>query len=295
VANTSDHRFCCAEDGGAVQAGYSQDGGRSWTRFASLPRPPGTAANDPWAFSFGSIAVAADDPNNIVWLPSFNRPPYYTLDRGASWTRIVLPGEPATAPGSHFALFLNRKNLAADRVLPRTFYYAHSGAENDNGALRGLWRSTDGGASWQRRYAQNIGRFDVFNAQLKAVPGRAGHLFHSSGALEGIDDEFRRSTDGGQTWAVVPGLTRVAAFGFGRAVAAGAYPAIYLAGLYQGEYGLWRSTDGAGSWVRIGKWPGDTLDQVSAVDADKDVFGRVYLGLRGSGWVVGDQLGAAAR
>jgi photosystem II stability/assembly factor-like uncharacterized protein len=286
VAVTSDHRFCCAEDGGAVQTGWSGDGGRSWTVFPSFPKPPDTDLNDPWAYSFGSIAVSANDPNNIVWLGSSNKAPFYTLDRGVTWKRIVLPGEPATDPGSHFAYFLKRKNMAADRVLPNTFYYLHSGAEGAD--IAGLWRSTDAGRNWVRRFAGNVAPYDVFNATLKAVPGQAGHLFLTTGALDGVDSEFRRSVDGGRSWTFVPGMTRVYTFGYGKAAPGQAYPAVYAAGKYNGAYGLWRSTDNAATWQSIGTWPGGSLDEIAAMDGDKDVFGRVYIGLGGSGWAVGE-------
>lgn len=127
VTNASDTRtFCCSEDGQAVLAGYSEDGGRSWTRFATLPTPPGTSASDPWRMAFGTIAVAADNPDNIVWMPAHNRAPFYTLDRGESWRKVVLPGEIGPATGSFTDYYLQRKTLVADPVAPGTFYLLHA-------------------------------------------------------------------------------------------------------------------------------------------------------------------------
>jgi hypothetical protein len=40
VTNASDTLKCCWQDGDAVMAGYSQDGGRTWSKFPSLPTPP---------------------------------------------------------------------------------------------------------------------------------------------------------------------------------------------------------------------------------------------------------------
>jgi hypothetical protein len=45
--------------------------------------------------------------------------------------------------------------------------------------------------------------------------------------------------------------------------------------------------DDATSWARVGQFPVGALDEVVAMDADKDVFGRVYLGFKGSGWRFG--------
>lgn len=65
-------------------------------------------------------------------------------------------------------------------------------------------------------------------------------------------------------------------------------PASDTAGKYNGAYGPWRSTDSAATWQSIATWPGGSLDEIAAMDGDKDVFGRVYVGLGGSGWAVGE-------
>lgn len=289
VGNTSDHRFCCAEDGLSIQAGYSEDGGKSWTRFASIPKIAGKES-DPWAFGFGSIAVSSGNPDNIVWLPTFNRTPYYTLDRGKTWSRANLPGLEAEGDeaGSHFQLYLNRKTLAADRSQPGTFYLAHSGVKDGKGA--GVYRTTDGGKTWGRTYSQEIIAYSAFNATLKSVPGHVGHLFFSTGPLDGEPDFsalFKRSSDGGATWTAVPNLTNVHAFGFGKAAAGGAYPAIYAVGYLNKAYGVWRSSDNALTWQRIADYPLGSLDGIKAVDGDKEVFGKVYVAFGGSGFGYG--------
>jgi photosystem II stability/assembly factor-like uncharacterized protein len=112
-------------------------------------------------------------------------------------------------------------------------------------------------------------------------------LFYTAGPLDGVDSPFRRSTDGGATWNDVAGLTRVYAFGFGKAAAGSSYPTIFVAGKLQGAYGIYRSTDNAATWQRIAQYPTQSLDVVKAIDGDKDVFGRVYIALGGSGWVYG--------
>ncbi|MFK8013906.1 MAG: hypothetical protein AB8G17_00520 [Gammaproteobacteria bacterium] len=286
ISNTSDHRFCCSADGDAVQAGYSEDGGRTWTKFATLPTPPQADANDPWRMSFGSIAVAADDPDNIVWAPTFNRSPFYTLDRGVTWSRVVLPGEFAAAPGSHFANFLDRKHLAADRVLGATFYYYHSGS-TDAAISAGLWRTVDGGQTWTQRFNGELSPFSRFNAQLRSVPGEAGHLFFSAGPLNGIDAPLLRSVDGGATWTTVGTLTRVSAIGFGKPAPGNNYATIYAAGLNAGQYGIWRSVNNGANFSRIATFPASSLDSIRAIDASKEEFGTVYIGRGGSGWSYG--------
>ncbi|HWW25268.1 MAG TPA: hypothetical protein VNZ85_05150 [Caulobacter sp.] len=287
VTNASDTRTdCCSEDGDAVLAGYSEDGGRTWSKFATLPQPPGTSASDPWRMAFGAIAVAANDPRNIVWAPTRNRSPFYTKDMGRSWRRVVLPGERLPDTGSHSAYNFHRKTLAADRVAPDTFYLVHSGGDR-NPTLVGLWVTRDGGDHWSRIYRGEIAPGSRYSAKLRAVPGQAGHLFFTSGVSNPGDTALRRSIDGGRTWSVLRRVEAVHDVAFGKAAPGAPYPAIYVAGRVDRQYGIWRSIDDAAHWSRVGQFPVGALDEVVAMDADKDVFGRVYLGFKGSGWRYG--------
>ncbi len=281
VAVVSDHRYCCSEDGQSVASGYSSDGGQTWQVFPSFPAPAYDANLVPqsFRFGFGDIAVSASDTNNIVWLPSQNRGAYYTKDRGVRWQPVSLPGVAADALGNHFAFFLNRRVLTADRVLANTFYLAQSSA--------GVFRSSDGGSTWQRVFSGEIAPFSVFNAILESTPGVAGHLWFTAGPLDGLNSPLRRSSDGGATWTDVAGVTRVLAFGFGRAERAGGYPTVFIAGSVAGVYGLWRSGDEGANWTRIGTFPMGVMDTVKAVAGDPQIFGRVYVAFNGTGFAYG--------
>lgn len=287
ATNASDTRTgCCSEDGDSVLAGYSPDAGRSWRRFPSLPTPPGTEPVDPWRMSFGALAVSAGDPRNIVWEPSFDRAPFVTTDRGGSWTRVAFAGETLPFTGSHPTIYLIRKNLAADGARSGVFYLAHSGG-GGNAALAGLWRTEDKGASWRQVHRGEVAPNSGSAAKLRAVPGRAGDLFFTS-ASGGPDTLARRSRDGGETWAPLPGVEDVDDFAFGKPAAAGAAPTIFLSGRVGGDYGIWRSVDDAESWQRIGSFPMGSLDRVTVMGADPDHFGRVYVGYMGSAFVYGE-------
>lgn len=288
VTNATDTRTgCCSEDGNSVMAGYSTDGGNTWTKFATLPVPPGTKQDDPWRMSFGTIAVSAGDSNNIVWAPAYNRTPFYTKDRGKTWQPVRLEGAVGDNPGSFLNTWYQRKTLTADKGKPGTFYLAHSG-EAPNQALAGLWRTTDGGENWQHVYAAEIAPDSNFAAKLRSVPGKAGHLFFTSAFQYSGDTALRRSIDGGASWSVVPEVTRVDDIAFGKGAPGANYPAIYISGRVTGAYGIWRSTDNAGTWQRLVDFPNGSLDMVTVIGADPDVFGRVYIGYKGSGWVWGE-------
>ena len=288
VAVVSDHRaygcyYWCQIDGQSLQSGYSINGGRTWTVFAKFPAPAygnlegikPLAAN----WGFGNIAVNSGDTQNIVWQPSLNRAAYFTKDRGQTWTQVVLPGTPADEPGSHFQFFLNRKILVADRVTPGVFYLYHS--------AKGLYKTINGGTTWALISSGEIAPVSNFNAKLGAVPGKAGQLFFTAGPTDGQDGPFKRSLDGGATWTDVPNVTRVLAYGFGKPLAAGGYPTVFAAGKVGGQYGIWRSTDNAATWKRISDYPTGIMDNVQTLEGDPSIFGKVYVGFGGVGFVYG--------
>lgn len=288
VTNASDTRTaCCWQDGNAVMAGTSQDGGRTWRKFYALPTPAGTKADDPWRMSFGTIAVSAGEKKNIVWAPAFNRQPFVTNDGGASWKPVSLPGALGDTPGSFKEFYYQRKTLTADKGKGGVFYLYHSG-ETPNEGLAGLWRSHDGGESWQKQYEGEIAPQSNFAAKLRSVPGREGHLFFTNGHASSGDTVLRRSTDKGATWTKIVNVDRVDDIAFGKAAPGASYPALYVSGRVGGVYGIWRSLDNAANWQRLVDFPAGSLDQVTVMAADPDVFGRVYLGYKGSGWIWGE-------
>jgi photosystem II stability/assembly factor-like uncharacterized protein len=95
------------------------------------------------------------------------------------------------------------------------------------------------------------------------------------------------STDRGKTWAPIPNVIEVYAFGLGKEAPTGTYPTIFIVGYVGGEYGIWRSTNEGGSWTQIGEWPMGSLDEIKTVEGDKDVYGTVYVGFSGSGYAYG--------
>lgn len=291
VANVADHRFCCTWDGLTVQSGFSLDGGQSWVPFANQPTPPGSDPTNPYRFAFGNIAVAADSSSNIVWLPAWDGGPAVTTDRGATWSFPTLPAPAANeTAGWRGNFYLNRKILAADRVRKATFYMVNTGFNTTTyapSANAGVWRSGDGGAHWSQVFHGALTDWSIFNAQLKTVPGKAGHLFFTPGRLDGDPViPLVRSVDGGATWTKINTICCVHAVGFGKPQVAGGYPTLFAAGKVGGQYGIWRSTDEGANWVGMG-FPNKSLDAVTAVEGDKGVFGRVYVGFAGSGAAYG--------
>ncbi|MFV0525346.1 MAG: WD40/YVTN/BNR-like repeat-containing protein [Acidimicrobiales bacterium] len=284
VAVVADHRFCCEGDGEAYRSSWSDDGGATWNRFGSYDN-----GSHPEELRFGDIAVASDDPDNIVWLPSFNQAPYFTRDRGESWTEINLPGtedmigdDGVFDGGSHFRHYLNRKVLVADPVAPGTFYLFH--------AELGMFRTSDGGGTWE-----GLGPGDLpvgfpygwFNAQLIAVPGEQGHLLFSVGELDEASFPLFESTDGGATWTPVTGVSDVRALGTGAGAADGDPAVVYFAGTVENVQGVYRTTDNFGSIELVAHYPGGNYLPIQALTGHPDEFGVLYLGTTGTSFQVG--------
>jgi BNR/Asp-box repeat len=255
-------------------SGKSSDGGRTWSAFGSIP---------PEILGKGLIGggIAASTDLNFVWFPvgfgGKDNNPYYTKDGGLTWLPCNIPGVPTvgfTGWGSSF--YQNRQIVAADRVLQNTFYAYNVGAGAD-----GVYKSSDGGANWSRVFSGPISAYSNVGAQLRSVPGNAGHLFFTGAAFGA---PLMRSFDGGAHWIRVGMMSDVLGVGFGATFAGKNYPAIFVAGINGDEYGIWQSIDNAAKWTKIGDYPLGSFDIVKWVEGDKDIVGRVYVGFSGSGF-----------
>ena len=271
---STDHNFVVgiADWWGTQESGYSTDGGKTWQVFPSFP---------PFATEGGiGGTIAASSPTNIVWAPADNFTPYYTKDGGVTWAPVVLP-DVSDWHDFHFAYFLDKTTVTADRVLPDTFYMYYNG----------VYKTTDGGDTWTKVFNGEISLFSGFNSQIEAVPGEAGNLFFTGGPWglpEGdthpAPEGFYHSKDGGATWTAVPDVLEVLDFGFGAPAHPGEYPSIYIVGWVNNIYGIWQSDDEASSWAQIGLWPNDSLDTIKTITGDPDIYGQVYVGFTGSGY-----------
>lgn len=285
VGVVSDHRFCCESGGDAYYSSYSTDGGQNWQRFESYEN--GTHPAD---LRFGNIAVSASDTDNLVWMPTFNAPLHFSHDQGATWTEVVLPGtednvtDGKNTGGSHFAYYLNRNVLQADRILPDTFYLYH-------GEL-GIFRSSDAGETWELMESSGLPLgwpVGFFNAKLVSVPDQPGHLVFTPGVLEEGSWPAYESVDGGNIWSEILGTGNVTAIGFGVAENEGGNATVYLAGEVNGVSGVWRSTDRRRTWSLISSAPAGNYQPIRAISGDPSVFGTVYVAMEGTTAKVGEQ------
>jgi hypothetical protein len=270
------------------QSGVSQDGGATWTKFATSPPILGVNGGS-WG---GNIAASANLTSNYVMIRTENGSnpllPYYTTNSGATWTASTFNGAqiPATsAPTGWSGSFSQLQQLlCADRVDTGTFYLVNSSVTALGG---GLWKSTDGGANFSR-VVTGAGITGGVLGRIQAVPGNAGHLFLTvGGSINPADGNFRRSTDHGATWRDVTNVTHVWCFGFGPIKTGQTYPSIAFFGQYKGAYGFYRTVDNFATVQLLSLNPGDRLDLPICVVPDPDVFGVYRFGWKGTSFVQG--------
>jgi len=269
VAIIEDHRYCCYDED-TRSSGYSEDGGQTWTKFATMPNPGATNSQ------YGMIAVAAADNDNLVWLPVGNEMPYYTLDRGDTWAQVALPG--ASSSCCLAANYFKRRALTADRVLDGTFYIYDFG----NGSI---FKTSDGGATWVK-YNEVTPAY-AYNVKLTSVPGQAGHLLYAKGPEEaiGLIGPLSRSRDGGQTWTDFENTNEVLNVTLGKAAEGMDYPTIFIYGRVDGVLGYWMSSDEGETWTQVGSYPLGIYDWPAVMEGDMNVYGRLYVGFGGNGFV----------
>ncbi|MFO8006741.1 MAG: PA14 domain-containing protein, partial [Candidatus Brocadiia bacterium] len=251
-------------------SGYSTDYGETWTSFGATPADHQYVPR--------GIAVSATDPDNLVWWNSTDNKVWYSTDRGQSWSQgSGFPGQPHDSGWGW-----GDRQLDSDKVDGGTFYIYNWGSTTDPAYDGGVWRSTDGGATWSR---VSTALPEGCEGPIVATPGKAGHVWFCGG-LWGQDPLYR-STDHGATWSPVSGTSYATAVGFGKA--GGDYPTIYMAGQVDGVHGIWRSTDEGASWARICEYPLGLYTKIKCMDGDPEAFGKLYLGLEGKGFAYGEQ------
>ncbi|TWT46852.1 hypothetical protein [Botrimarina hoheduenensis] len=266
-------------------AGYSTDGGVTWQPFASL-----AAGTHPDDLKFGAIAAAKADaahPNSLVWLPADSTRPYFSTDGGATWSRAA--GWPVEPPGSDSAgqpissglwfRYFRFQGLVADPHQAGAYWLT---VKN-----RGLWRSEDGGDSWQivSDTLPNWGH----HATLLADPSSADRLWYANGDQESPSDYHGLfvSNDSGLTFTEIPGTEHALDVALGAAAPGSDSLTVYLLGIVQGQQGLFRSLDDGANWDFLVHYPMGIFDAPLLIEASPDRFGEVYVGFSGTGFAIG--------
>ncbi len=235
------------------------------------------------SYSIGCITI---DPNNpdIVWVGTgenqsqrsvgFGDGVYKSNDGGQTWSHMGL------RRSEHIARIL------IDPRDSNTVYVASQGPLWSAGGERGLFKSTDGGKTWNAvlTISENTGItdcvMDPFNPDVlyAASYQRRRHV----GVLVGGGPEgaIYKSTDAGQTWQkLTKGLPEGDLGRIALAVSPHKPGVVYahIQTAAKDRGGFYRSEDGGASWERRGSTPVQTGEYYGEIVADPQVFDRVYI------------------
>jgi len=211
--------------------------------------------------TFNNCCIVVDPKNsNIVWLGTgenhsqrsahFGDGMYKSIDAGKTWKRMGLE------TSEHIG------KIVIDPRNSDVVYVAAQGPLFSAGGQRGLYKTTNGGLTWDAvlSISENTGITDVVldpknpNVVYAAAYQRRRHVGQAIGG--GPEGGIHKSTDGGKTWTKLSkGLPtgdvgRSALAIETRKSPTEVYAFIEAAG---GQSGFYRSTDAGGSWARYGK------------------------------------------
>jgi photosystem II stability/assembly factor-like uncharacterized protein len=194
----------------------STDGGRRWRLM-------------PNGMDDRSVTEVAAASSDLVYAGTYRKALYKSLDGGAHWRRVNWP-------------HTNRRSIMALAVLPsepETIYASAEYSDEPYGA--GLWKTTDGGASW----TELSDAIDYDYVYALAIDPVQSDTVYAAGA-----GGVHKSTDGGTTWQVTN--NGLAASFVSDLVIDSQHPSTLYAGgddYYKPEaVGIYKSTDGGSNW-----------------------------------------------
>jgi hypothetical protein len=240
---------------GSGWGAYSTNGGTSYTAFSSA------------AGAGGRIAISANS-TTLVWATQGGKV-YYSTNNGSSWT--VTSGLPTGGIIGGSDVFTYIQPLAADKVNGNTFYAYNAGK---------FYKSTNGSSyTAVNSSLPSLGTTEYVN--IVTVPGQAGTIYLG---LNGSG--LKRSTDGGTTWSSISAVSTARLVAVGKA--SGSNPAVYVFGTVNSVEGVFRSDDNGSTWTEISTDAYEMGMEPNIMAADRNVFGRVFIGTNGNGVFVGE-------
>ncbi len=274
--NQEPHTFYMGATGGGVWK--TTDAGASWHNVSDNSLPTG---------SIGAMDVADSDPN-VVYVGtgseairsnvSIGKGIYKSTDAGRTWRFVGLRDG-----GQIGAIVVHPTN-------PDIVYAAVLGNPFANSRTRGVYRTRDGGTTWQQMLflSDSTGAVDI-----ELQPGSPDVVYASMwhGARRpwtiisgGAEDGIYRSRDGGESWSRLNnGLPTGVVGKSDLAVSAAAPMRVYALVEAKVGGGLYRSDDAGERWSLINTTPGLITRPFyyDNVDADPTNADVVYAGTEG--------------
>jgi photosystem II stability/assembly factor-like uncharacterized protein len=225
----------------------SADQGATWT-------PVFDHAGD--MLSIGAVAVSASDPN-VVWVGTGEA----TNRQSSQWGDGVFRSEDGGDTWKDMGLAGTRNigRIVIDPTNPAVVYVAATGHLFGPNPERGVYKTTDGGATWTRSLFvdDNTGAIDLVmdphapNTLFAAMYQRRRRAWGFDGG--GPGSGIYRTTDAGRSWQRLSGGLPTGAMGrIGLAVDAQDGRMVYaVVEAGHGRSGVYRSLDRGDSWTRL--------------------------------------------
>ena len=225
----------------------SENNAVTWTKLPATPD----------AMTKGKVAISADG-KTIIWKSTITNQEkcWYTNNKGVNWS---------ACSDVNFSFY-----PMADPVISTRFY-----AYNRTDGY--LYVSNDGGSSFQKAgFAGTNG-----NAKIATWNGKEGHIWIAMGG-----NGIKYSSDSGKTFQLIS-VPKCDALAVGKEMPGSVVPTIFIYGQSKisDAIGIYRSTDWGITWVRAD----DNLHQHGAlanagmIEADRNIYGRVYRSTAGMG------------
>ena len=251
----------------APMSGITSDNGLTWTHIPNTS--PGTG---------GKIAVASDNPQNMVWAPYGGATPQFTRDGGTTWQPATYNGAALPASWQLTNQWWTPDVLAPDLLAPATFYYFNSGS---------FYYSSDGGANWSlgnATWPQDPSW--VIDVSIVPNPVTAGDIWMAFAPNPNQTSTYQlvHSTDGGKTFSVISTLASANYVAFGKGATA-ATPALYVHGRAPGATAdaIYKSADLGATWIQISDPTRMQFGLINSLEGDMRTEDLVYVGNSGRG------------
>jgi len=238
---------------------------------SAVPVPTPSPSPTPTLIPMPTTAQLSASSNDVVWALVAGGALFRSTDRGDTWEQRPLPPYSGGGAPAEVAFTDAQNGWYSTGGVPET---------QCNGAGEQVWRTTDGGASWQLVAAVSApgsGSAGIGYAQCKQG---LSFLDPAHGFVDAWDDNHQptiyRTSDGGQTWQGTtlpdpPGFTTqtggfVLRAGLVRGFASSLFvPAYSSAGGSLRLY-VYSSADGGATWTYVATPPnpGDPIAFVSA-------------------------------
>lgn len=248
---------------GSGYAGYSADGGDTYTQF-----------NIPSGVSGGRIAISATS-ETLVWVPQSGAP-QRSVDRGKNWQQITSLPTGMIAGGNNIFSSGPVFPLVADKVNGNLFYvYKNSG---------GMYVSTDGGISFNLLGEGLPATGATNNLTVETTPGKEGDIWVGM-----ITAGLFHSINSGISFAKIEAVQKTEFLAIGKASPKNpSIPTIYVFGTVNNiAKSLFRSVDNGVTWENLGM-PAIGKTPLSMA-ADRQVYGRVFFGTGGNGFFYSEE------